>query len=106
MGRIAERCRSVGLPRATILGFISIATGSRILNDPLDVNRACTRVRSWLVRPQVVLIHPGNRHAEILFDLLMRVGSAGNLTTDAHLAALEIEHQAELHTTDADMTRF
>ena len=32
--------------------------------------------------------------------------SAGNLTTDAHLAALAIEHQAELHSTDADMVRF
>ena len=49
---------------------------------------------------------PGERHADILFELIDAAGAAGNLTTDAHLAALAIEHQAELHSTDADMARF
>ena len=97
---------TVGLPWATILGFIRIATNPKILDNPLGVSSACTRVRSWLARPQTALIHPGDRHADILFDLLKEAGSAGNLTTDAHLAALAIEHQAELHSTDADMVRF
>lgn len=97
---------TVGLPWASILGFIRIATSPKILDNPLDVSSACTRVRSWLARPQTALIHPGDRHADILFDLLEEAGSAGNLTTDAHLAALAIEHQAELHSTDADMIRF
>ena len=97
---------TVGLPWVAILGFIRIATNPKILNNPLDVSSACIRVRTWLARPQTALIHPGDRHADILFDLLEGVGSAGNLTTDAHLAALAIEHQAELHSTDADMARF
>ncbi len=97
---------SVGLPWIAILGFIRIATNPRIFDRPLDVSAACMRVRSWLDRPQSVHIHPGDRHAEILFALLEAAGSAGNLTTDAHLAALAIEHQAELHSTDADMARF
>ena len=57
-------------------------------------------------RPYVGILHPGERHGEILFGLLEALGTAGNLTTDAHLAALSIEHQAELHTTDADFARF
>lgn len=97
---------SVGLPWVAILGFIRIATHPKVLDNPLDVGGACGRVRSWLDRPQAILIHPGDRHADILFDLLEAAGSAGNLTTDAHLAALAIEHQAELHSTDADMARF
>ena len=97
---------SVGLPWVAVLGFIRIATNPKILENPLEVAGACVRVRSWLGRPQTVLIHPGDRHADILFDLLEEAGSAGNLTTDAHLAALAIEHQAELHSTDADMARF
>ena len=97
---------TVGLPWVSILGFIRIATNPKILSTPLDVSGACSRARSWLVRPQVVTIHPGDHHAEILFDLLEAAGTAGNLTTDAHLAALAIEHQAELHSTDADMARF
>ena len=97
---------SVGLPWVAILGFIRIATNPKILDNPLDVGGACARVRSWLTQPQTVFVHPGDRHADILFDLLAAAGAAGNLTTDAHLAALAIEHQAELHSTDADMARF
>ena len=97
---------SIGLPWVAALGFIRISTNSRILENPLDVGGACHRVRSWLAQPQTVLIHPGERHAEILFGLLEEAGAAGNLTTDAHLAAMAIEHQAELHSTDADMARF
>ncbi len=98
--------RPVGLAWAVLLGFLRIVTHREILARPLPVGRACDRVRSWLAQPQVAILHPGERHATILFDLLERLGSAGNLTTDAHLAALAIEHQAELHSTDADFTRF
>ncbi|MBV9339761.1 MAG: PIN domain-containing protein [Acidobacteria bacterium] len=45
-------------------------------------------------------------HPEILFDLLVTLGIAGNLTSDAHLAALAIEYQAELVSTDTDFARF
>ena len=89
-----------------MLGFVRIATNPRVFDNPLDVVGACRQVRAWLGRPQAVIVHPGDRHADILFSLLEEVGSAGNLTTDAHLAALAIEHQAELHSTDADMARF
>jgi hypothetical protein len=56
--------------------------------------------------PNVDIVEPGPRHAEILFRLLRQVGVAGNLTTDAHLAALAIEHQAQLASTDHDFARF
>ncbi|WP_291984638.1 type II toxin-antitoxin system VapC family toxin [Luteitalea sp.] len=96
----------VGLPWVTALGFIRLTTHRQILVRPLEVSIACGHVRTWLARPCVAILHPGDRHADVLFGLLERVGSAGNLTTDAHLAALCIEHQAELHSTDADFTRF
>ena len=96
----------VGLSWVATLGFIRISTHPRIFDNPLDVGSACRHVRTWLSSHRVVIIHPGDRHADILFSLLEAVGSAGNLTTDAHLAALAIEHQAELHSTDADMARF
>lgn len=97
---------SVGLAWFAMLGFIRIATNSKILDNPMEPATACEHVRSWLGRPQSIVIHPGARHAEIVFQLLEQAGSAGNLTTDAHLAALAIEHQAELHSADADMARF
>lgn len=96
----------VGLAWVTLLGFLRITTHRTILQDPIPVETACGHVRSWLGQPQVLVLHPGERHGEVLFDLLERVGTAGNLTTDAHLAALAIEYQAELHSTDADFSRF
>ena len=89
---------SVSLPWVSILGFIRIATHPKVLDNPLDMGGACTRIRSWLVRPQTILVHPGVRHADILFNLLEVVGGGDGPTM--------IEHQAELHSTDADMARF
>ena len=66
----------------------------------------CEHARRWLAQPYVSTIEPGPSHAEIVFGLLEALGTGGNLTTDAHLAALAIEHQAELHSTDADFRRF
>lgn len=96
----------VGLAWVTLLGFLRITTHRSILAGPLPVDTAIGHLRSWLAQPQVLVLHPGERHAEILFGLLADLGTAANLTTDAHLAALAIEHQAELHSTDADFVRF
>jgi uncharacterized protein len=98
--------RPVGLAWVGILGFIRITTSRQILAHPWRAAQACGHVRTWLGRPYVSVLHPGDRHAEILFGLFDSLGTAANLTTDAHLAALAIEHQAEVHSTDADFARF
>lgn len=98
--------RPVGLAWVGILGFIRLTTQRQVLATPLPVAVACGHARAWFARPYVTMLEPGARHAEILFSLLESLGTAGNLTTDAHLAALAIEHQAELHSTDADFSRF
>ena len=101
-----SRPETVGLPWVVVLGFIRLTTHRAVMANPMPVHLACKHARSWLARPQVVLIHPGERHSEILLGFLEALGTAGNLTTDAHLAALAVEYQAELHTTDADFARF
>lgn len=98
--------RPVGLAWAAMLGFVRIATHRQVLANPMPAATACAHARAWLAQPYVTVLDPGARHAEILFGLLESLGTAGNLTTDAHLAALAIEYQAELHSTDADFGRF
>jgi uncharacterized protein len=98
--------RPVGMAWVTALGFIRIMTHRGILENPMHVKDAIRRVRTWLDHPRIQILTPGERHAEILFRLLMHLGTGGNLTTDAHLAALAIEYQAELVSTDADFARF
>ena len=97
---------AVGIPWVVILGYLRITTHPRILERPLPVKVALSHVSAWLAQPQVSLLHPGDQHASILFELLRTLGTGGNLTTDAHLAALCIEHQADLRSTDADFARF
>jgi uncharacterized protein len=96
----------VGLAWAVILGFVRIVTQPRIVARPLPVAAAIGLARSWIAQPNATIVHPGDRHADLVFGFLERLGAAGNLTTDAHLAALAVEHQGELHTTDADFARF
>jgi len=97
--------RPIGLPWVVILGFIRITTNRRIIAHPLTVTDALDIVREWLEKPTVHIISPGDGHAEILFNLLEAVGAAGNLTTDAHIAALAIEYHAEVATIDSDFDR-
>ena len=63
-------------------------------------------VKTWLDQPHVKIIHPSDQHFPLLSKLLEGVSTAGNLTTDAHLAALAIERGLVLQTTDADFARF
>ncbi len=101
-----DRPRPVGLAWATVLGFIRIMTHRGILGNPMTVGEAIGRSRAWLNHARVQVLTPGESHGDILFQLLEQLGTAGNLTTDAHLAALAIEYQAELASTDADFARF
>ena len=98
--------RPIGLPWATMLGFIRVSTIPRLTKRPLFPREAVANVRTWLSAPNVQIVIPGEAHAELLFSLLDELGTAGNLTTDAHLAALAIEYNAEIATTDTDFARF
>jgi toxin-antitoxin system PIN domain toxin len=96
----------VGLPWAVACGFVRLTTHPAVLTAPLPPVVAVRHVRSWLECPSVEILDPGPRHLEILERLLGSVGVAANLTTDAHLAAIAIEHQCELHSNDVDFARF
>ncbi len=98
--------RQVLLPWVVTLGFLRLTTNRWATADPLPVGKSCDIVSSWFARPQVTPVHPGKRHEQILLGLLRNAGTGGNLTTDAHLAALAIEHRVELLTTDGDFARF
>jgi len=96
----------VGVSSPALFGFVRIATNRKVFDPPMSVEAAFERVESWFTRSSVRFLQPGPRHLEIAASLLRQLGSAGNLTTDAQLAALAIENQAELHSNDSDFGRF
>jgi toxin-antitoxin system PIN domain toxin len=96
----------VGLPWVVILGYLRLMTSRSVLIDPFLPQEAIGHIRSWLERPQVQILQPGPRHLELLDSLMKGAQVSGSLTTDTHLAAVAIEHQAELHSNDGDFSRF
>lgn len=98
--------RPVGLAWSVILGFIRIASRPGVLRRPMESSEAIAYVDEWLALPGVAPLVPTASHWRILRDLLAASGAAGNLTSDAHLAALAIEHGAALASFDHDFRRF
>lgn len=96
----------VGFAWLVLIGFVRISTNPAAIARPLSGGEAFDYVDEWLAQPVATVLHPSKRHADLLRSLLEPLGTAGNLTNDAHLAALAIEHGAELCSADVDFSRF
>ena len=86
--------------------YVRIGTNPRVFRRPLLLDEALDRVTSWLQQPCTRLVAPTSRHWDVMRGLLREGQAAGNLVTDAHLAALAIEHGCMLLSSDADFARF
>lgn len=98
--------RTVGFSWAVMLGYVRLMTNRAVVLDPLAPAEALGHLRSWLARPQVVVLEPGPRHLDLLDELMRHGHAAGPHMTDVHIAALAIEYQAELFSNDTDFARF
>lgn len=96
----------VAIPWAVVFGFVRLVTHPAVLDAPLAPHEALDRVDSWFEPDHVTVLEPGPRHLRVVRDLFLATGVGGALTTDTHLAALAIEHGAELHSNDSDFRRF
>lgn len=96
----------VGFPWISILAFLRITTRRQVFQNPLAIEDAVAYVESWLEQPPVEIVVPGPNHWAVFRTLVATSGTAGNLTSDAHLAALAIESSWTLVSTDHDFGRF
>ncbi len=97
---------TVAFSWVAILAFLRLATKVGLFPRPLTVDDAMDRVDAWLAAAPAVVIEPTATHARIVRDLLASVGTGGNLVSDAHLAALAIEHRCGIVSFDNDFSRF
>jgi toxin-antitoxin system PIN domain toxin len=97
---------TVGLSWTVLLAVLRLTTRPGVFTRPLPVQTAFEVVDEWLSQPSTIALEPTSRHSSVMRDLLLPLGTGGNLTSDAHLAALAIEHNAELYSTDGDFARF
>lgn len=96
----------IGLAWVVLLGFVRIVTNPRILPTALAVGDAMGLVETWVSLASTLVVEPTARHTSVLRGLLEATGTAANLTTDAHIAALAIEHGATVATYDRDFQRY
>lgn len=95
----------VGLPWPTLLGFARLMGNSHVVRQPIPLHRSWRRIQAWLELPQTWIPTPTDRHRQILTGLL-EVESRADLASDAHLAALAIEHGLTVCSADGDFARF
>ena len=96
----------IGIPLVVEVGFVRLSTLPNLLSIPFSPDRAIDTVEEWFRLPHVSPVEPGRDHLTLMRRALAATGGGGNLVNDAHVAALAIEQQAEVHTNDADFARF
>jgi toxin-antitoxin system PIN domain toxin len=96
----------VGFAWVVLLAVLRLTTKAAVFARPLRAAEAFDVIDGWLAQPCAVIVHPTTRHAALMRGFLQAAGTAGNLTTDAHIAALSVEYGAIIATYDADFSRF
>ncbi len=96
----------VGLCWPVLTAFLRIATNPRLHQRPLSLDEACEKVESWIAQPCVHVIQPTTQHWAVLRELMKKAHATSNLVSDAHVAAIAVEHDATLYSSDRDFARF
>ena len=96
----------IGIPLVVEVGFVRLSTLPNLLSIPFSPDRAIDTVEEWFRLPHVSPVEPGRDHLTLMRRALAATGIGGNLVNDAHVAALAMEYQAEVHSHDADFARF
>jgi toxin-antitoxin system PIN domain toxin len=105
LGNTLAGSEPVGFAWLAVVGFVRLSTGS-VFEQPLSLSESLQVVEGWFAAPAAQVISPTARHLTLVRALLEPLGQAGNLTNDAHLAALSIEHRGVVCTADRDFGRF
>lgn len=103
---LVDGSEPLGVDWSIVISFMRISTLRSVVTDPPAPEDMASIVESWFHIPHMSIIEPGPDHLEIVTDLLAAAGRGGNLVPDAHIAALAIQHDAEVHTNDRDFRRF
>ena len=103
---LANGTERVGVPWVVAMGFVRLATHASVLAHPRSPAEAVDYMDEWFRLPHVTPLNPGRQHLTLLRRALEAAGVGGNLVSAAHIAALAIEYQAEVHSNDSDFSRF
>lgn len=106
LNKAMSESETIGFSWLVLIAFMRITTHSRLSPQPLSIQQAKHVVQEWLGQPCSTVLHPTHKHLNLIEELLEPLGVAGDLTNDAHIAALAIEHGATVYSFDNDFSRF
>lgn len=105
-----ERClggkEPIGLCPVILFAFVRIATSPKIYENPMSIEEAAERTRSWIEHPVTDVLLTQESDVLLALQWLEAAGAGANLTTDAQIAAVAFRHRATVHTADTDFARF
>ncbi len=90
----------------TIMGFMRILTTVRMVQNSFTAKEAMDIADEILQAPVSQILTPGTGHFAIFRQLVRASGITGARLSDAHLAALAIEHGATVVSTNRDFKLF
>lgn len=96
----------IGFSWSVITGYLRLTTNPRVMPTPLTIELAMQHVRAWLTAPRSHVLSPGAEHLHVMERLIAPLGRAGTIVSDAHLAALALEHGGTIYSADEDFARF
>jgi uncharacterized protein len=95
----------LGLAWMAIVGFLRLATHSRIFRKPLTTEQAIAKIDKWLKLPNVRIVAETEEHWPLLKQIFNAAGMRGNRANDAHLASIAFAYGASIVSCDADFGR-
>jgi hypothetical protein len=98
--------RAIGLTWVVVNAFLRLTTKPGLFERPLTIDEAWDLVNGWTEHPNVRVVQETEEHARLWSELLRGAGAGGDLTTDAWIAAIALEHGASVLTLDSDFARF
>ena len=106
LNAVFQGTESIGFCAPVLFAFVCLATNTRVFVHPLTVEEVAAHVTEWLDQPNARFVETQQVDIEQALALLRVAGTAGNLTTDAQIAAVALRVRAVVYTTDGDYARF
>lgn len=104
--RAFSDAESIRIPWTVVHAFLRVMTARRMARTPISISVAMDTVDEWFGSGAMSIIDPGPRYWTILRRISVEAQVSGAIFSDAHLAAIALEYDATLCTTDSDFARF
>ena len=103
---LLDGVEAIGVPWTVSTGFIRLMTNPRMLQYPMSAPEAIDIVEGWFQYAHIRPLEPSASHLGHLRRILRDAGAGAGLVPDAHIAAIAIEFNAEVHSNDSDFAKF